>query len=112
MTRSPHRQPGKLGRKAQVPAVTVDVDGVRHQAAKVDTAPAVSNLDEQLALELVQGLVRSATARGADPVARLQEFRTLQQTVVAMSQDSIVAQSAERLVHATDLTLQEMLTAK
>lgn len=60
MTRSPHRQPGKLGRKAQVPAVTVDVDGVRHQAAKVDTAPAVSNLDEQLALELVQGLVRSS----------------------------------------------------
>ncbi|CAX22559.1 protein of unknown function [Methylorubrum extorquens] len=56
--------------------------------------------------------MRSAAARGSDPVTRLQEFRTLQLAATAMSQDATVAQTAEQLVRAADLILQELLTAK
>jgi hypothetical protein len=69
-------------------------------------------LNERLARELIQGLVQSAIARGVDPVARLREFRTLQEAAMAMSQDPAVAQTAERLVRAVDLTLQELAAVK
>ena len=62
-------------------------------------------LDERLARELVQGLVQSAAARGADPGARLREFRTLQQAATAKAQDEVIAQIAEQLVRAANLTL-------
>jgi predicted ArsR family transcriptional regulator len=70
------------------------------------------SLDERLARELIQGLVQSAIAGGADPVARLREFRTLQQAASAMSQDPTVAQAAEQLVRTIDLTLQELAPVK
>jgi hypothetical protein len=57
----------------------------------------VPGLDERLERELVQGLVQSAIARGADPGARLREFRTLQQAAMAMSLDPAIAETAERL---------------
>ncbi|MBP1183529.1 hypothetical protein [Methylobacterium sp. PvR107] len=69
-------------------------------------------LDERLARELVQGLVQSATARGADPGGRLREFRTLQQAAIAMSQDPAVAETAERLIRAIDLALQDSAAMK
>lgn len=69
-------------------------------------------LDERLARELVRGLVQSATDRGGDPVARLREFRTLQQAAGAMSQDPAAAQATEQLVRAVDLTLQELSVLK
>jgi hypothetical protein len=112
MTRSPNRQLGKPLRKAQFPTSAVDVSGVRDQAGEVQVSSALPDLEQRLAHELVQGLVRSATARGADPVARLQEFRTLQQAAAAMSQDSVVTRTAEQLVRATDLALQELLTRR
>ncbi|MHB2211418.1 hypothetical protein [Methylobacterium sp. CM6257] len=62
--------------------------------------------------EFVQGLVQSAIARGLDPVARLREFRTLQGAAMAMSQDPAVAETAERLVRAIDLTLKELAAVK
>lgn len=112
MTRTPTRQPGRTGRRAAAPAGVANIGGILDQAAKVDTAPAVPDLDERLARELVKGLVRSAVARGADPIARVQEFRTLQQAAIAKVQDAVIMQIAERLVRAADLTLQELLTAK
>lgn len=63
------------------------------------------DFDEHLAREFVQGLVRSALARGVDPAARLQQFRTLQQAVVAMTRDPAVAETAERLIRVIDRTL-------
>ncbi|MCP1557129.1 UNVERIFIED_ORG: hypothetical protein M2438_001203 [Methylobacterium sp. SuP10 SLI 274] len=51
-------------------------------------------------------------ARRSDSVARIQEFRTLQFAAIAMSQDATVTQTAERLVGAVDLILQELLAAK
>ena len=72
----------------------------------------VPGLDECLARELVQGLVQSAIARGTDPAARLREFRTLQEAAIAMSQDPEVAKTAERLVRAIDLALQELAAVK
>lgn len=69
-------------------------------------------LDERLARELVQGLVQSAIARGVDPAARLREFRTLQQAVIAMSQAPDVAETAGRLVRAVDNALQELSPVK
>ncbi|OHV16681.1 hypothetical protein BK022_10555 [Methylorubrum extorquens] len=60
----------------------------------------------------MRSLVRSAIARGSDPVARLQEFRTLQLAAIAMSHDSTVAQTAEQLVLAADFTLQKLRAAK
>jgi hypothetical protein len=61
---------------------------------------------------MIQGLVQSAIARGADPVARLREFRMLQQAASAMLQDPSVAQAAEQLVRTIDLTLQELAPVK
>jgi predicted ArsR family transcriptional regulator len=69
-------------------------------------------LDERLARELVQGLVRSAIGRGVDPAARLREFRMLQLAAIAMSQDPVVAETAERLVREIDLALQEQAPVK
>lgn len=69
-------------------------------------------LDERLARELVQGLVESATARGSDPVARLREFRTLQEAAGALSRDPAVAQAAERLVRTIDRTLRELAAVR
>jgi hypothetical protein len=69
-------------------------------------------LDERLARELAQGLVQSAIARGGDPVARHQEFRTLQEAAMAVSQDPAVAETAERLIRAIDLTIQELAAVK
>jgi hypothetical protein len=71
-----------------------------------------TGLNGRLARELIQGLVQSAIAQGADPVARLQEFRTLQEAAMAMSQDPSVARAAEQLVRAIDLTLQELAAVK
>lgn len=112
MARSPNRYSGKLRGKAQVPAGGADVSGAGDKGANDHTAPAFPNLDDRLARELVRGLVRSASARGANPVARLQEFRKLQQAAAAISQDPIASHIAEQLVYATDLALQELLTAK
>jgi predicted ArsR family transcriptional regulator len=70
--------------------------------------PTSPGFDEHLAREFVQGLVHSAIGQGADPAARLQQFRTLQQAAIAMSRDPDVAQTAEQLVRAIDLTLQEL----
>lgn len=70
------------------------------------------SLDERLARELVQGLVKSAISRGVDPAARLQQFRKLQQAAIAMARDPILASAAEQLVRATDLTLQELMPMK
>ncbi|MGT2478835.1 hypothetical protein ACU4GR_08055 (plasmid) [Methylobacterium oryzae CBMB20] len=69
-------------------------------------------LDERLARELVQGLVESAIARGVDPTARLREFRTLQLAAIAVSQDPVVAETAERLVREIGLALQEQAPVK
>lgn len=113
MTRSPYRHLGKSRRRARLFAGdSADAGGIRDQDAKVQPSPALPRLDERLARELVQGLVQSATARGRDPVARLQEFRTLQQAAVAIARDAVVAQTAERLVREADLALQELLTPK
>jgi predicted ArsR family transcriptional regulator len=73
------------------------------------TAP---GLDDRLVHELVQGLVQSAIARGVDPATRLREFRTLQHAAGAMSQDPTIAETAERLVRAIDLALQELASVK
>lgn len=69
-------------------------------------------LDERLARELIQGLVQSAVTRGGDPVARLQEFRTLQEAAMAVSQDPAVPGTAERLIRAINLTIQELAAVK
>ena len=69
-------------------------------------------LDERLACELIQGLVKSAISRGVDPAARLQQFRTLQQATIAMSQDPTLARATEQLVHTIDRTLQELTQVK
>ena len=68
--------------------------------------------DEQLGREFIQGLVRSAIDRGTDPVARLQQFRALQRAAIAMSRDPAVTRTAEQLVRAIDLSLQELAAAK
>ena len=70
------------------------------------------DLGERLARELVQGLVKSAIARGVDPATRLREFRTLQQAASAISQDNTVAEAAERLVHVIDLALQDLVAVR
>lgn len=69
-------------------------------------------VDERLARELVQGLIQSAIVRGADPGARLREFRALQQAAMAMSQDPAVTDTAERLIRAIDLSLQDLAAVK
>ncbi len=109
MTRSADRQSGKPLRRGQIASGAADVRAARDQAAKVQT---LSGLEERLARELVQGLVQSALARGVDPATRLREFRTLQEAAMAVSQDPAVADTAERLVGAIDLTLQVLATVK
>ena len=74
--------------------------------------PTSPGFDEHLACEFVQGLVQSAIGQGADPAARLQQFRTLQQAAIAISQDPAVVGTAEQLVRAIDLTLQELTAVK
>lgn len=69
-------------------------------------------LDEHLACEFVQSLVQSAIARGADPAARLQEFRTLQQAAIVMSRDPAIAHAAAHLLRAIDITLQDLTAVK
>ncbi|CAO4132888.1 hypothetical protein OFEAOIEE_LOCUS611 [Methylorubrum extorquens] len=64
MTRSSNRQPSKPRRQAQISARAADVSGVHDQAAKVRTSPTFQDLDERLARELVQCLVRSARRAG------------------------------------------------
>lgn len=64
MTRSFNRQPSKPRRQAQISACAADVSRVHDQAAKVRTSPAFQDLDERLARELVQCLVRSARRVG------------------------------------------------
>lgn len=109
MTRSPDGQSGQPRRRGQTSAGSAEVRGSGGQAAKVQKLP---GLDERLARELVQGLVQSVLARGVDPVARLQEFRTLQEAAIALSQDPALAQAAEQIVRAVDLTLQELTAVK
>jgi hypothetical protein len=56
--------------------------------------------------------VQSAIARGLDPAARLQQFRTLQQAAIAMSRDPATVRTAEQLVQAIDNALQELTLVK
>jgi hypothetical protein len=65
------------------------------------------DFDEHLACEFVRGLVRSAVGRRLDPAARLLQFRALQQTVVSITWDPALRRTAEQLVLAIDLRLQE-----
>lgn len=109
MARPPNRQPDQSPLREQTFTGAADVGGAGDQAAKVQTLP---GLDGHVARELVRGLVESAIAKGVDPAARLQQFRTLQQAAIAMSQNPAAAQTAERLVCAIDLILQELTTVK
>jgi hypothetical protein len=88
---------------------------VRNRLLKVlspdDSAPLQPHM-KCFAREFVQGIVQSATARGAEPAARLQQFRALQQAAIAMSQDPSVVRAAEQLVPAIDLALQELAPVK
>jgi hypothetical protein len=109
MTRRPDGQSGLLPRRGQISVEAAATSSIRQETAKVQEA---DDLNERLARELVQRLVQSAIASGGDPVARLREFRTLQQAAITMSQDPTVAEAAERLVRAIDLCLRELATAK
>lgn len=70
------------------------------------------DVDEQLAREFVRGIVQSAIAEGRDPVTRLQQFRALQQAVVAMTPDPAAVRTSKQVVRAIDLTLQELAQVK
>lgn len=70
------------------------------------------DFDEHLAREFVQGIVQSAIVRGADPAARLQQFRALQHATTVMVRDPKVAQAAEQLLRAVDVALHELAPAK
>lgn len=109
MTQSPDRQSGHPRRQAGISASEAEFSSARDQASKVQV---LLDFEERLARELVRGLVQSAIARGADPAARLQEFRMLQQAAMAISQDPAVAQITVRLVRAIDLALQELAAVK
>ena len=89
--------PGSLGKSAC------------YEAGRAQT---LSGFDDRLAREAVQGLVQSAIARKVDLAARLQQFRTLQAAAIAMSRNPAVAQTAEQLVRAIDVTLQELAAVK
>ncbi|MGT2479363.1 hypothetical protein ACU4GR_11885 [Methylobacterium oryzae CBMB20] len=84
----------------------------RFGTTEVQTLSDFPNLDERFAREFVQGLVQSAIARGLDPAARLQQFRTLQQAAIAMSRDPATVRTAEQLVQAIDHALQELTLVK
>ncbi|KQS69598.1 hypothetical protein ASG32_09190 [Methylobacterium sp. Leaf361] len=68
--------------------------------------------DEQLAREFVRGLVQSAVARGLDPAIRLDQFRALQQAVVALSRDADVVRTSEQIIRAIDCALQELTAVR
>lgn len=68
--------------------------------------------DEELAREFVRGLVQSAIARGLDPAARLQQFRTLQQAAVVMMPDPAAVRTSKQIVDAIDLMLEELTAVK
>jgi len=68
--------------------------------------------DEQLAREFVRGLVQSAVARGLDPAIRLDQFRALQQAVVALSRDAAVVRTSEQIIRAIDCALQELTAVR
>ncbi|WP_100251783.1 hypothetical protein [Methylobacterium sp. UNC300MFChir4.1] len=68
--------------------------------------------DEQLAREFVRGLVQSAVARGLDPAIRLDQFRALQQAVVALSRDAAVVGTSEQIIRAIDCALQELTAVR
>jgi hypothetical protein len=70
------------------------------------------DFDEHLAHEFVQGLVQSSIARGVDPIARLQQFRSLQQVTTVMARDPAVIQAAEHLIQAIDVALCELAPIK
>jgi hypothetical protein len=72
----------------------------------------VSGVDEDLVREFVQGLVQSAVARGLDPAVRLQQFRALQQAVVAMTSDPATTRASRQIVLAIDLTLEELTAVR
>jgi hypothetical protein len=72
----------------------------------------VPGVDEDLVREFVQGLVQSAVARGLDPAVRLQQFRALQQAVVAMISDPATTRASRQIVLAIDLTLEELTAVR
>ncbi|MBE7201431.1 MAG: hypothetical protein INR70_27010 [Parafilimonas terrae] len=96
-------------RPVRTTACTTAGDGSRDQVARVRAS---QDPDGRLASELIDGLVRSAIAWEADPVARLLQFRTLQEAAMATSRDPDVVQAAGRLVGVIDLTLEEMTAVK
>ncbi|GLS71735.1 hypothetical protein [Methylobacterium tardum] len=86
------------------------VDSTARSCGPAGTHRTTLDLDEPLARELVRGLVRSAVTRGIDPATRLKAFRTLKESVIAMSQDPATITSAEQLVQAVDLCLRDLST--
>jgi hypothetical protein len=72
----------------------------------------VSGVDQHLVREFVRGLVHSAITRGLDPVARLQQFRALQQAIIAMTSDPAAAWTSKQIADAVDLTLEELTAVK
>jgi hypothetical protein len=92
--------------------ISSTAEGVRGGCELVVKVQTVPGFDEHLAHEFVQGLVQSAIARGADPVARLQHFRTLQQATAVMAREPAAAQAAEQLIQAIDRALLELATVK
>ncbi|WCS28518.1 hypothetical protein LOK46_31880 (plasmid) [Methylobacterium sp. NMS14P] len=72
----------------------------------------MQEFDEQLAREFVRGLVQSAVARGVDPAIRLDQFRALQQAVVALSRDPAVVRASEQLIRAIDCAHHELTAVK
>jgi hypothetical protein len=56
--------------------------------------------------------VQSSIARGVDPIARLQQFRSLQQVTTVMARDPAVIQAAEHLIQAIDVALCELAPIK
>lgn len=72
----------------------------------------MQGFDEHLAREFVQGLVLSAISRGLDPVARLEQFRALQQAVILMTTDPAATWASKQIVCAVDHALHDLAAAK
>jgi len=100
-------KPGQFERGAPIETLAGTVERVTFHNAK--TGFCVLKVQARGKRDLVPG-VGQPPREVLNPVARLQEFRTLQHAAAAMSQDSVVARTAEQLVRATDLALQELLT--
>lgn len=81
----------------------------RLHGAGVQTLP---DFDEHVARQFVGVLVQSSIAGGVDPVARLQQFCTLQQAAAVLVRDPVVAQALEQLVQSIDVNLQELAPVK